>query len=178
MDKLQFGKGMAMLGETFNREISPTLADIYYKALDDISDSNLETAFNLAVTQCKFFPKPVELRELAGVVAITPPSLNDQAQMAASNAWGEVIGAIRSGGRESDLSEPVRKIIRNMGGLYAIGGLSSETVNNYTRKDFERTYIASIKCGHIELKSITPGGANCPQGAIESETGSRTAEKE
>lgn len=44
---------------------TPMMRAGYFKALTDLSLTQVEQAFELALTSCKFFPRPVELRELA-----------------------------------------------------------------------------------------------------------------
>jgi hypothetical protein len=52
------------LGLTFDKEVTAPLCEIYFRALMRFSIQDITSAVNLAVTSCKFFPKPVELIEL------------------------------------------------------------------------------------------------------------------
>jgi hypothetical protein len=55
-------------------ELTETTAKSYEFELRDISIERLEYAFNRASRECKFFPKPFEIRQLS-----TPPELVDAA---------------------------------------------------------------------------------------------------
>lgn len=80
-DAAPFAEAMHVLGETFNEPMSPIRSEAYFDALSDLSIAQVQTAVRLALRACKFFPKPVELRELlAGA-----PDANADA------AWGELM---------------------------------------------------------------------------------------
>jgi len=57
---------LAILGETFNEPVSAARAAAYWMALEDVPMSALREAVFRAIRQCKFFPRPAELLELAG----------------------------------------------------------------------------------------------------------------
>lgn len=59
-----FKRFMAGLGETFDKNISETLSDIYWHALKNHSDEQCKDAFNQVFLKFKFFPKPAEIIEL------------------------------------------------------------------------------------------------------------------
>lgn len=70
------GRLMA-LGELFNAELSASKQALYFEALQDLDWRDLRVAMGQAVKDCKFMPKPAELREL------TLGSLEDEA----AEAW-------------------------------------------------------------------------------------------
>lgn len=80
LDAATFAEAMHALGETFNEPVSPIRTEAYFDALSDLSIEQVNAAVRLALRSCKFFPKPVELRELIGGA----PDANADA------AWGEV----------------------------------------------------------------------------------------
>ena len=47
------------------KEISGPLLEVYWRALADLTDEQLESAATKALRACKFFPTPAELLELA-----------------------------------------------------------------------------------------------------------------
>jgi hypothetical protein len=59
-------RALAIMQELWSREITPELVRIYRAALADVDDDALLAAVRRALTTCKFFPVPAELRELAG----------------------------------------------------------------------------------------------------------------
>ncbi len=62
-DKAAFKEFMAGIGEVFNKEITPVLTKIYWKVLEPFNSDECKKAFSLAITYCKFFPKPADLIE-------------------------------------------------------------------------------------------------------------------
>jgi hypothetical protein len=65
---------ITILAEAFGESLSEQRHEIYCRALADISQDLLRTAFRRARFELKYFPKIAELRELAGVL---PNGLSD-----------------------------------------------------------------------------------------------------
>jgi hypothetical protein len=63
-DSAQFGALMAALCTTFDRQPSRLLIETYFNALADLTIEQVGRAAQLAISSCRFFPKPIELREL------------------------------------------------------------------------------------------------------------------
>ena len=84
LDVRPFGEAMHALGETFNEPVSDVRIEAYFDALSDLSIEQVNAACRLAFRSCRFFPKPVELRELIGGDG-NPAEL----------AWGAVLKEIR-----------------------------------------------------------------------------------
>lgn len=63
-NRARFAELMFGMGETFNEPVSSVRAGAYFDALSDLPIEGVETAVRLAVRTLKFFPKPVELREM------------------------------------------------------------------------------------------------------------------
>ena len=104
--------------------------------LHDLDPQQLEKACMRALRESKFFPRPVELRQLAGTMPI-----NERAIV----AWGEVAKAVRGYGSYAsvDFDDPViNASIRNMGGWQQLCAKSAEDFDVWCRKDFERIYAA------------------------------------
>ena len=64
-DEELFAKYMTLLGELFDKKPSDMSVDIYWISLQDFDDAACEKAFQKALTECVFMPKPAELREFA-----------------------------------------------------------------------------------------------------------------
>lgn len=64
-DRPRLAQVLALLGEMFNEPISELRAEGYFDALSDLPIDTVEGAARLALRTKTFFPKPVELRELA-----------------------------------------------------------------------------------------------------------------
>lgn len=84
-DRPAFAEAMHLLGETYNEHVSELRAEGYFDGLSDLSLAELNRAVRLALRACRFFPKPVELREL---LTGTPDANADA-------AWGELIREVR-----------------------------------------------------------------------------------
>lgn len=84
-DRVAFAEAMYLLGETFNEPVSDIRTEAYFGALQDRTLVEVNAAVMAALRQCKFFPKPVELRELID------GSTEDNAEV----AWGAVLREVR-----------------------------------------------------------------------------------
>lgn len=84
-DRVAFAEGMFMLGETFNEPISDVKVEAYFQALLNYDIGEVTIAIQGALRNCKFFPRPVELREL----------IDGSTEDAAEQAWGLVLGEVR-----------------------------------------------------------------------------------
>jgi hypothetical protein len=66
-DAQAFSVLLSGLAEVFDAPLSEARTELYFRALEDLSLTALQDAAGRAMRECRFFPKPVELRELAGV---------------------------------------------------------------------------------------------------------------
>lgn len=64
-DNGEFARRLTALGEVFDVKLSPARQALYFEALRDLPFAAVAGAMNQAVKGCKFFPRPVELREFA-----------------------------------------------------------------------------------------------------------------
>lgn len=85
VDRVVFAEAMMILGETFNEPVSEVRIESYFSALSDLPMPALGLAVRSAVRTLKWFPKPVELREMVLGAA------GDNADA----AWAEVMTQIR-----------------------------------------------------------------------------------
>lgn len=76
-DAARFAQCLAVLSETFNESISDLRAEAYFLALSDLDIEDIEGAVKDAIRTLRFFPKPVELRDL----------ILGSAQQNAEEAW-------------------------------------------------------------------------------------------
>jgi len=84
-DRPALSQALLVLSETFNEPVSETRAEAYFVALSDLPIEAVVLATRTALRACRFFPKPIELRELA------LGSREDRADL----AWGDVIQAVK-----------------------------------------------------------------------------------
>lgn len=87
-DRKAFAALMIALSETFNEPVSDIRIEAYFDALSDLECAEVLAAGHWAIAECRFFPRPVELREIAR------GSENDQAE----TAWDEMRRLVRSVG--------------------------------------------------------------------------------
>lgn len=85
LDRETFARALFVMGEAFNEPVSETRAEAYFDALREFTLAHVTGACALAVRTLKFFPKPVELREL----------VEGDSAAAADAAWGAVLREIR-----------------------------------------------------------------------------------
>lgn len=85
LDRKHFAEAMVILGETFNEPVSEVRIEAYFSALSDLPMAAVGAAVRSAVRTLRFFPKPVEIREMV----LGSPSDNADA------AWAEVMTQIR-----------------------------------------------------------------------------------
>jgi hypothetical protein len=84
-DSVRFAEAMGVLCETFGEPLSDLRIEGYFNALSDFPVEDVLAAVHQALRSAKFFPKPVELREL----------ITGNPDDAAQQAWAAVLREIR-----------------------------------------------------------------------------------
>lgn len=84
-DRAAFAEAMHALCETFNEPMSDIRSEAYFDALCEFGIEQVNDAARLAIRQCRFFPRPVELREF----------IIGTAEGHADTAWAELVREIR-----------------------------------------------------------------------------------
>lgn len=85
LDRADFGRLMFALGDTFNEPVSEIRVEAYFDALRDLPTKDVLAAGRRAIAECRYFPRPVELREMVA------GSEDDQAEA----GWNEMRRLIR-----------------------------------------------------------------------------------
>ncbi len=85
-DRPRFAELLALLSEAFNEPVSEARAAAYWLALDDLPLAEVESSVAEALRECKFYPRPAELRALAGAQPVTPGWVNRQLSAGLSGA--------------------------------------------------------------------------------------------
>lgn len=149
-NKIEFNKYITILCEVFDRELSKGAIQAYWISLEQYSDADCIKAFNRAVTECKFFPKPAELIEF-----INPKRDSDaQAQL----AWIEVDKAVKAHGPYASVqfSDPaIMSTIDAMGGWINIQDCTMEDWK-WKRIEFIKLYPTIKARGNHDIKHL-PG---------------------
>lgn len=140
-DKPRFAAAMNSLGVAFSKTLSDPDLDVWWSLVGDLPIEDFERAARLHARQGLHFPRPAELFALAGLPAIAPPSLDDEAEIAA----GKAFGAIRDVGmyRSVVFDDPViHLVIEAMGGW---GDFCRAPDTTSRRVNFARQYVAQRK---------------------------------
>lgn len=85
LDRVPFAEALMTVCDTFNESLSDVKTEAYFDALSDYSIGQVSGAFRLALRQCRFMPRPADLREL----------IDGNSSEAADAAWGAVLREIR-----------------------------------------------------------------------------------
>jgi len=152
---------VTVLAEIFGESMTPARLKGYVASLSDLDTPRLRDAFVRAPHELKFFPKPAELRELAGV-----PKPGQREQVEAEAAFNLVVFHLERNGVDAgvrSLPERVQYAVRACGGLdrfnrrlqvhYGDDENPSEMEDYFTflQRDFAEAYKNSLV--HDEMDS-------------------------
>ena len=109
-DRPRFATCLARLAAVFNHEVSTPVAAAYFDALVDVPIEAVEHAAGAYARAGKFFPKPVELRDLTAHGRLQPGELLEH-----------LIGILRRSlaALPADLTDFDRFVVRALGGAEA-----------------------------------------------------------
>lgn len=142
-NKESFAKFILAIGEMFDKDISPILKDIYWKALEQFTDKQCMRAFNEVILSSRFFPKPVDIIE-----AIRGTQGNR-----ATVAWTKTLDAVRRVGNYQSVQfdDPViHSVIEVMGGWIQLGMMLIDD-EKWKQKEFEKLYpVMEVRGNHPE----------------------------
>lgn len=143
-EKREFANALSAVAVTFGTELDKPILAAYWMALSDLDLNALQSACSRALRELTFFPKPAELRKLAGIVASSSRAML---------AWESVAKTTqRLGARRSvDFDDPViNATVRSMGGWERLCRMEREEFAVWGRKEFERIYSALCDSGISE----------------------------
>lgn len=159
-DREQFSLLIEAMASAFSADASAGLVLGYWMGLKDLDLPAIEHAIDRALRECKFMPKPVELRALAGEMS------NEQRAVL---AWDALKKAISQHGayRAVDFDDPlINATVRNLGGWTALCEKPNEEFDKWTRKDFERVYASMCSSGTSPESCLAlPGRCDAENGA-------------
>lgn len=148
-----FSKAIAALAMAFDREASDVLYDAYWLGLGDLSIEQIQRSVATAIRELDHFPKPVELRKLAGAYV--------DGDSRAMSAWSDVQRAIGLGPyKHIDFADRlINATVRNLGGWPSfLSRFANAESEKWARLEFCRTYSAFAKLGVSgELLAPLPG---------------------
>jgi len=104
-DHARFGELLALLGEVFNEPVTPARVAGYWLALEDVPFADVHAGVERALKECRFFPKPADIRTLGAAVPVDAAWVNHQLSRAIS---GHEVGPF------------VGLFIERLGGIHAV----------------------------------------------------------
>lgn len=159
MTRPELMTSLAPLVELHQKNVSPTLWDLYFETLKDIPADRFRAVVKQHALTSQWFPKPSELRDLAGVNS--GASHEDEAEL----VWPVVTQAIRSEGYMATVNfgPLVNGVIESMGGWDYLCELSSTELHKWESKTFKKIYAARARAdatgplklvGHVERENF------------------------
>lgn len=125
-----FKKNMDGLSMLFNYKIDPVLYEIYYRALQSLSDEEFVRAVNILVKRNKFMPKPAEILEVA----------RGNREAITEQAWQTLVKAINIVGVYEDVQFEDKYLA---GSVELLGGW--QKLCNMTEEDFKYAHVTFRK---------------------------------
>lgn len=131
-DKMEFGVALGALGFALGQTVEKPMLDAYWHFLRDLDLEGFKRAALAAGRTLRFFPKPSELRDLAGAGT----------KANALIAWDAVRAAMRRYGYTNgvDFGPLVNAVVRNMGGWRRLDEMATAELDVWGKKEFERVY--------------------------------------
>jgi hypothetical protein len=141
-----FMEAFTTLVEVFNQECSEQAYLIYFEDLSDLPLPSVLNAIRKARQTQVFFPKPVELRKLAGAPETCSPSpeyIKDLALI----SWDSLRRLSGTAFNEEALSDPITmRVFKQMGGRRYFGTWDYVREEAWKKREFVELYIAYTRC--------------------------------
>lgn len=174
-DQERFIQSMGILAEAFQKKPSTSMAEIYWRVLQDMSIEDFEQAcLNLINTRkiTGTFPMVAEIREASG----KGESLDTRVAL----AWDKLMFAVRTHGYYDSVKfdDPVIPLIlSSWGGWMKWSGEVKEDELKWARKDFDKLYRAyAATCTRDNGKHLPGAFEHENGGLVWEETGGRRVE--
>lgn len=143
IDRGKFAASFAAMAAVFGKEPNSAVVEIYFRALERFSATEVEAGISKACSTLKFFPKPVELIEC---ITGGDGRLEDRAMVEACR----VLDTIKSVGTYASVvfDDPVTQavIVQHFGGWARFAELRQENEKWFLR-DFASAYQAFARVG-------------------------------
>lgn len=141
-DKAGFAVAIGALFASFGQDATQATLQGYWLGLSDLTIEQVETAVAKSIRECKFVPRPVELRELIGA-----HQSDDDTAIA---AWSDILRAVRLGPyKHIDFQDKLcNAVVRNLGGWVTfLERFSDAESEKWVRLDFVKCYKSFAKSG-------------------------------
>jgi hypothetical protein len=139
-DKIKFKEYLPMMCELYDKTLSTTLADLYWKVLEPYSDEECIRAFVDIMHTGRYFPKPVDFVE----------AIRGTAKNRSTLAWLQAYETLKKIGNYQSVqfADPViHSVIELMGGWPHFCEMLEDEAK-WKQKEFERYYeVISTRSG-------------------------------
>jgi hypothetical protein len=146
MDEKQFCKKLLALAELFDKELSQAVIGFYVSALEEFSDSEIDSALKTAALKCKFFPKPAELIEL----------VNGPQEEQSLLAWEQLTAAVQLHGAYDSVmfaDTKITRVVEALGGWITVCNWPVAELH-FRRSEFNKLYQAARP---LKEQRVLPG---------------------
>lgn len=176
MSPESFAVGMALLRDTWNRELSEPVVDLYVEACGHLSDTVWESACRSAIRSERFFPVPAVLLDHAAATVATAWDI-----LAPGEAWRQVLGVASTWherARVRDRFTPlVLDALDRIGGIRAVALADDGAELGRLERNFREAYAPRQK--HSTHRALSqplptpdPARLTMPGPTVETDTGS------
>jgi hypothetical protein len=104
-ERSRFAQLLALLGEVFNEPVTAARVTGYCLALDDLPFADVQRGVDAALKECRFFPKPAEIRTLGSAALVDAAWVNRMLSEAISG---------------KDVGPFVGMFVDRLGGIHAV----------------------------------------------------------
>jgi hypothetical protein len=145
-DRLQFAESLIAMGELYDRDVSTSLAEMYFADLAEFPLSDVLVAFRAHKKdpeRGRFFPKVADLMD----------KLRVSHEEAALVAWADVRLQLRNC-QQARTDDPItQRAIDDLGGWYTLGRKTVDQLT-WTEKEFVKRYAMYSERG-TDLKQLS-----------------------
>lgn len=143
-ERANFAKLISMTADVYGKELNDALVLIYFKALNEFSISEVNTAFNKHIREERFFPKPVDIIDRINGV---DGNLEGRAILQASLVW-DSISTVGHAKTVIFKDQTTAAVIENgFGGWCKMCSEMQEREHKWFLKDFVKIYMVYARSG-------------------------------
>lgn len=129
MNKEAFAKGMFVLSEAYEKDLTEGLLEVYFKFLHHLTPEQLERAAIKQIARSPYFPR---VSDLLQAFREDLPSAVD--------VWNKLMEGAEHGGKKPELDAAAERALAFIGGFEAIQYTNIDELR-FRFKDFERAYL-------------------------------------
>jgi hypothetical protein len=157
------GEQLTIVAEVFGQTLSAPRLKLYVEALIDLGQSRLAIALQRVVRECKWWPKPAEIRELAGACVADERMVRAEAAWQQANdylnEWGvERLPIYRAGKKikAPPIPPEIDYALRRIGGLRGLNQITQESRPFMFRHFCESYLLAPTADAFGYLSAVMP----------------------